>query len=157
MNLSKNQTYKIEIKDSEDVFNQISLFWDSYISPKNKLVPVTSDDFDYTYELKNDSSFDVIVRNYVRAWDDGEYLAIADEYILKSGDTCKFNYKWSDLQAAYEEGIGLGCQYQAVNYYGTMWGWETHPGWKPEKRSLVITDSAWGYFLVNDVIDTDVE
>lgn len=157
MNLFKNQTHKIDIEDSKDVFNHITLLSSYYISPKNKLVPVTSDDFDYTYELKNDSSFDVIVRNYVRAWDDGEFLAIADEYILKSGDTCKFNYKWSDLQAAYEEGIGLGCQYQAVNDYRTMWGWETHPGWKPEKRSLVITDADWGYFFVNDVIDTDVE
>ena len=126
-------------------------FTSSYVV-KN-FTPVASGE-DFIYEVVNNTTVTLTVRNYIREssiWDwDAAIIANAQEVQIAAGETAQLKYKLADLIALcpfQSNSIYLGCRfsYSIGGRNFNPGGWENNLNQTGKKHTVTVTLSDEGY------------
>lgn len=109
----------------------------NYLSP---------DDYDFIYEIVNNSSDKIIFSNLIMD-ENSKLLSYTDDIELEKGQSYQFKYKLADLEKIYGKNSLIGMDVRKEEH--TQWtrGWANPINHYNEKYTLVILDETENYYF----------
>lgn len=141
----ENKVHTVTVTDSEDYCIEGV---NSYRFLDVKELIEAEDDYDFIYEVVNNTSGKVTIANYIRSWNNStkkdKYLAQTKDIVLEKGKTYQFKYSTAELQEAFKAednntSIHLGCFFTPEDKW-TCGGWENSLTNKNKIHRVTLTD-----------------
>src|SRR5574344_558648 len=106
-------------------------------------------DYDFIYEVINNSSAKLIIKNYIRDVNASDYKAgiviESSEVVLAVGETYQFKYNTTDLCSTYtSSNYYLGCYFYPTGKLESG-GWENVLSCSNWKHTVTVLDSSTNY------------
>ncbi len=102
------------------------------------LLTLNEDDFDFIYEVVNNTSGKLVAAPYLINNNTGKYVAKAENVTLEQGETFQFKFKLSDVTAAFGNKLSIGSFFTPEGKW-RCGGWE---GATKNKKHIVICKDA---------------
>ena len=138
-----NEVHTVTVTDSEEYCIEGT---NSYRYLDVKTLTEKEEDYDFVYEVVNNTKGKVTIANYIRSWnptkEKGKYLAQTKDIILNKGESYKFKYSIDELRTAYPGDnntyISLGCFFFPEGKW-RCGGWENSLDVKNKNKIHLVT------------------
>lgn len=99
------------------------------------------DDYDFIYEIVNNTSGKMIVSNYIQNYSTNTFLAKTDNVVLEKGESHQFKYKMTDIKAQFKgSDIFMGAFFEPEGKW-RCWGWNNDFNQRGKKHTVICTDA----------------
>ena len=136
----ENQKHTVKISDASnpEYCMDAENIWDFVNIPS---LPQNEEDYDFIYEIVNNTSGKLTVSPYLRNSSADKYIAITEKVTVEAGETYQFKYKLDEIKAAFGKNLSLGSFYTPEGKW-RCGGWEGKLNSKNKKFTVTCKDTA---------------
>ena len=136
----ENQIHRVKVTDASDpqYCMDAENIWDFINIPA---LEVNEENFDFIYEIQNNSSRKMTVAAYLKNGNTGKFFAKTEDVVLETGETYQFKFMLNDVKSAFGSSLYLGAFFAPEGKWRCN-GWENDLNSKNKKHIVVVTEPA---------------